>query len=644
MEPAEAPAPRLFHHDRNRSASASSEGSGAAETTSRPFRHRDNRYNHPDPSNGNASGGSSGGSNSHSHHQYYNNSHAPHVRRPRRQWNHDGNNNNNGQSHRRRWDDDNDSNNKNNSNNNNNGASSSSYANHPHSVHRNSHHHHNNKNDKNRSQNRHLRGSTNRPPHSNGNRRRYDSHNDPHPFRGRHSNFYHPRRSDDDDDDDDGGNVHRHYFSPPDGFGESAALEAHLEARQWVMRDAIHDASASACATTTTATMTTTTTLVTAPVVGVGGGGSGSGNNATASSSSSGCGEETERQRRHCLALLERTLCQWASSLQAIRPSESGNKWQRPRGECVCVCVFRHVFCYSLCFFELRPKTQCNHFYYGTVSLVTFGSYRLQAYRSDADLDVLALCPPTCTRGDFFTSLLKRMEAEPSILDVHAIPSAYTPVIKFKVRLEKQAGSGVSMGTGVNSKGDLVHVDLLFGRLSDTAKLLQLQQKRSSPLLNSALNTTSLTGSRSPEYMIDDSDLVGMDEASVRSLNGARVTQLLLELVPNHKTYRVTLSAVKEWATRNGLYSNVLGFLGGINWAILVAEVARRFPKLESSSLLRMFFFQYAIWPWPKPVTLTDIQTEPPSGCARMPVWDPNNARDARHLMPIITPVYPNSK
>ena len=45
-----------------------------------------------------------------------------------------------------------------------------------------------------------------------------------------------------------------------------------------------------------------------------------------------------------------------------------------------------------------------------------------------------------------------------------------------------------------------------------------------------------------PEYSIDDSDLLGMDEAGVRSLNGARVTQLILEMVPNKHNFRILAS------------------------------------------------------------------------------------------------------
>ena len=76
-------------------------------------------------------------------------------------------------------------------------------------------------------------------------------------------------------------------------------------------------------------------------------------------------------------------------------------------------------------------------------------------------------------------------------------------------------------------------------------------------------------------FQIKDSMLRGLDEPSSRSLNGVRVAQYLWNVIPSiqHETFRVVLKTVKEWATVHGLYSNVLGFLGGVNWAILVAWV-----------------------------------------------------------------------
>ena len=66
-----------------------------------------------------------------------------------------------------------------------------------------------------------------------------------------------------------------------------------------------------------------------------------------------------------------------------------------------------------------------------------------------------------------------------------------------------------------------------------------------------------------------------MDQKCARSLNGYRATCEILELVPSVEKFRLTLRVVKLWAKKNGLYGNMLGFLGGASWAILVAKVCQ---------------------------------------------------------------------
>lgn len=255
------------------------------------------------------------------------------------------------------------------------------------------------------------------------------------------------------------------------------------------------------------------------------------------------------------------------------------------------------------------------------VALIPFGSYRLGVQRPESDLDVLALAPQYCTRSDFFTSLVHMLADDSRVSQLHPIASAYTPVIKFVV--------------------DTLQIDLVFSRTMNTTKLLNYHLQR----VNLKAPRDFLTNM----YKIDDSDLLGLDEAGVRSLNGARVSQILLESVQpfcSLDVYRTVLIAVKQWAVKKGIYSNVLGFLGGINWTILVAFVCRNYQgkKKNPQSLLRSFFITFASWTWPNPVMLAQIQNKPPlDSIPYLPAWNPAvNPRDGLHVMPIITPAYPS--
>lgn len=209
--------------------------------------------------------------------------------------------------------------------------------------------------------------------------------------------------------------------------------------------------------------------------------------------------------RRLALDYLERILARWALTARTINSTSDSsipeNPWQTPR-----------------------------------VTLVPFGSFRLGVHRKSSDLDVLAISPPSCKRRDFFTSLVDMLRDDPFIDQVHPIPTAYTPVIKFVL------------------KG--FQVDMLFARVVDSSKLLAFQRKRVSPLVSSERH---LAVTPQTEYVIEDRDLVGLDEAGVRSMNGARVCQMLQSLVPNYKSFTIVLKAVKEWAFQAGIYSNVLG-------------------------------------------------------------------------------------
>uniref|UniRef100_A0A8R7UFE2 polynucleotide adenylyltransferase n=1 Tax=Triticum urartu TaxID=4572 RepID=A0A8R7UFE2_TRIUA len=181
----------------------------------------------------------------------------------------------------------------------------------------------------------------------------------------------------------------------------------------------------------------------------------------------------------------------------------------------------------------------------------------------------------------------------PEVSELHPVPDAHVPVLVFKL-------CGVSI--------DLLYANLAHVVIPDDLDLSQ------------------------------DSILHNVDEQAVSSLNGCRVTDQILRLVPNIPSFRTILRFMRYWGNRRGVYSNVIGFLGGINWAILVARLCQLYPNASPSMLISRFFRVYSQWKWPNPVTLCHIE-EGPLG---LPVWDPRrNFRDRGHQMSMITPAYP---
>ena len=95
---------------------------------------------------------------------------------------------------------------------------------------------------------------------------------------------------------------------------------------------------------------------------------------------------------------------------------------------------------------------------------------------------------------------------------------------------------------------------------------------------------------------------------------------------------------IKLWARNRGIYSNAMGYLGGVSWAILVARICQLYPNACASTIVHKFFLVLNKWAWPNPIMLKVFD----ENVLNMPVWDPRqNDQDGLHKMPIITPAYP---
>lgn len=157
----------------------------------------------------------------------------------------------------------------------------------------------------------------------------------------------------------------------------------------------------------------------------------------------------------------------------------------------------------------------------------TYGSYKLGVYGPGSDIDTLMVAPKHVTRADFFELMpdLLRNSAEPGeITKLVPVPEASTPIIKLEIQ-------------GVD-------IDLIFTSLQ----------------IQSVADNTDLN---------DDNLIRGLDETDRRCVTGTRVAERILKLVPQTKTFRLTLRAIKLWAQRRAIYGNIAGYPGGVAYAIL---------------------------------------------------------------------------
>lgn len=227
--------------------------------------------------------------------------------------------------------------------------------------------------------------------------------------------------------------------------------------------------------------------------------------------------------------------------------------------------------------------------------IFAFGSYRLGVHGAGADIDTLCVAPSHVRREDFFSDLYQILKNRSDVTELTAVEDAYVPVIKMCF--------------------DGIPIDLLFARLNGLSLVPDDLDLSNNQLLR------------------------GLDERGIRSLNGSRVTDEILRLVPDVPSFRLVLRGIKLWGKRRAIYSNIMGFLGGVAWAMLVARVCQLYPNATASVILAKFFHIMCHWSWPQPVLLKPIEDGP----LPVRVWNPKlYPADRSHRMPIITPAYPS--
>ena len=244
----------------------------------------------------------------------------------------------------------------------------------------------------------------------------------------------------------------------------------------------------------------------------------------------------------------------------------------------------------------------------------SFGSYRLGIVGPGDDIDVLCIAPATDTsdnnekcnsRIELFDAIAKQLEIlkneKKEITQILLVSEAKVPIIKI---IYKE-----------------IPIDILVASVSFKT-------------IDEKFN------------LEDDNVLKNCCEKCILSLNGCRVTNAIFKYLPkemNIDDFKLTLRAIKLWAKKRGIYSNAMGYPGGVAWAILVAKVCQLYPKCKANMLIRKFFEVYANWDWKNPVQINEIKEDMGFTCP-IPVWkkDSKEKEIINHCsFYIITPAFP---
>jgi len=238
------------------------------------------------------------------------------------------------------------------------------------------------------------------------------------------------------------------------------------------------------------------------------------------------------------------------------------------------------------------PHSQAEN---ACAALYRSGSSRLGLITKNSDIDLICITPDFVDRSShYFIDLVELLKMNSSITSIIPITEAYVPLIKMKIHN--------------------ISTDLLLAKVP----LKYVKNKN----------------------IFNEINLEGLDNETIRTINTYINNSIICELSP--KTFLKTLYIIKHWAKQRGIYSNKLGYLGGIAWSLLVAKVCQLFPNLKESELTIKFFQLFSCWKWPFPVIIKDYPKIDQNNDLFYQNWNPkSNSHDSKHLMPIISPAFP---
>jgi len=259
----------------------------------------------------------------------------------------------------------------------------------------------------------------------------------------------------------------------------------------------------------------------------------------------------------------------------------------------------------------VRPPPKQGDNTYALCRVLTFGSFRLGIIRPSSDIDTLILIPSSVSRDRFFVEFISGVLANDQCV------SECIPVTDARVPIAKVQYRGIFL-------------DILVACVPATAIVAGMES-------------------------VDDSLIFKVEEKCMKSMNGIRVADKILKLVPDPKTFREATRMIKYWAQQRSIYGNSVGYFGGVSWSMAVARVCQLYPNFSAKQIVERFFYTFASWSWEDngPILLCHPQEVkiPPAlirqgGVAvlsQFKDWNPAKySSDRFQVMPVITPIFPS--
>ncbi|OAF71474.1 hypothetical protein A3Q56_00739 [Intoshia linei] len=213
------------------------------------------------------------------------------------------------------------------------------------------------------------------------------------------------------------------------------------------------------------------------------------------------------------------------------------------------------------------------------------GSYGLDVLSRDSDIDILCVASKEIKRNDFFTKFAQYIEDN---LDCNLNSAAvcYVPVINMAYKKIK--------------------IDIVFSQV--TASIPKNEQS------------------------LDAIKTISNSAKCERTINAYRNLVYIKMIAPNFNKYRNCVKVVKMWAKNKLIYSNCVGYLGGIAWYILVLKVMLLYPNATCCVIFEKVLYYISHRDWNKPVSLVKFHNENSF----------KNRKRGANYMTIFTPILPH--